>query len=96
MGDLLIRNIPEALRSDIESLARKRGQSLSETAREALRAGIEAASARDKDIEPLPAGERLRSIFAGVFDTEEEADEFAEILVEARRNAFGRPVPEPE
>lgn len=96
MGDLLIRNISDALRADIESLARKRGQSLSDTAREALRAGIVAVGNRDAVAKAAPAGERLRAIFAGAFESNEEADEFQRNLDQVRRGDFGRPIPDPE
>ena len=43
MGDLLIRNIAEALRADLDRLADETGQSLSETAKAALRDGVDHA-----------------------------------------------------
>ena len=48
MGDLLIRNISEALKRDIAAAADKAGRSLSDEAKELLRKGLIA----DKDIKP--------------------------------------------
>ncbi|MDI6025525.1 plasmid stabilization protein [Corticibacterium sp. UT-5YL-CI-8] len=94
MGDLLIRNIPEALRADIAALARRKGQSLSEAAREALRTGVAAAGKAAEDSDRLPAGDQLRAIFAGVFVNDDEAEAFQKELEAMRRNDIGRPVPE--
>ncbi|MBD0413359.1 ribbon-helix-helix protein, CopG family [Oryzicola mucosus] len=94
MGDLLIRNIPEALRADIEALARRKGQSLSEAAREALRAGVAAVGKATEENDRLPAGDRLKAIFAGVFESDDEAEAFQKELEAMRRNDIGRPVPD--
>ena len=93
MGDLLIRNVPSAVRSDIQRLADETGQSLSDTAREALRAGVDAMSKRQAEEATTPPGQRLRQIFSGVFETDEEFEEFQRILDGVRRSP-GRPVPE--
>jgi plasmid stability protein len=46
MGDLLIRNIADALKTDLDALADRTGRSLSETAKEVLRDGVEIAKKR--------------------------------------------------
>lgn len=96
MGDLLIRNIPDALRSDIERLAKAKGSSLSQTAREALRLGVEAANKADAETSKLRPGDQLMAIFHGADATDEERELFAEIMdeIEAeRKRDFGRPLP---
>ena len=93
MGDLLIRNISNALKSDIERLARSSGRSLSDTAQEALRAGVEVISKRQSERSPIPPGQKLRELFSGVFETDEEFEEFQNVMEEVRR-APGRPIPD--
>jgi plasmid stability protein len=91
MGDMLIRDIPEPLKHEIEQAARKGGQSLSGKAIDLLRKGMVA----EKEAKPGPglsAWDAIRSAFAA-----ENAigDEFSEIMdeIEAdRKRDFGRPV----
>lgn len=95
MGDLLIRNIADALKADLDELAGRTGHSLSDTAKEALREGVDQAKRRLSSNEAeLPLGQRLKAIFEGVFDTQEEAEEFHRYLEEQRKNDFGRPLPD--
>ena len=89
MGDLLIRNISDALKRDIAAAADRAGRSLSDEAKELLRKGLIA----DSDIKPAEgsAYEVLRAAFGA---DEGSGDEFAAILdeVEAeRKRDFGRP-----
>ena len=93
MGDLLIRNISKAVRSDIERLAENSGKSLSDTAREALRAGVEAMSKRQAEKAGTPPGQRFKEIFSSVFETDGEFEEFQQALDEVRRGP-SRPVPD--
>ena len=95
MGDLLIRNIAEALKADLDMLADRKGQSLSEAAKEALRDGIELAKGRLASSEDrLPLGQRLKAIFEGAFETQEEADEFHNYLEAQRKAGSNRPLPD--
>lgn len=95
MGDMLIRGIPEPLKSDIARAANKEGTSLSAKAIELLRKGIIA----EKEAKPtagLSAWDQLRSVFAAHGAI---GDEFAEIMgeIEAeRKRDFGRPLPDIE
>jgi plasmid stability protein len=90
MGDMLIRNIPEPLKREIEQAAHKGGQSLSGKAIDLLRKGMVA----EREASPEPgrsAWDAIRSAFAA-----ENAigDEFAKIMdeIEAdRKRDFGRP-----
>ena len=95
MGDLLIRNVAEALKADLERLAKETGQSLSETAKVALGEGVKIARKRQvSDRRKLPLGQRLRAIFEGTFDSEREADEFHRYLDQQRKNSVPRPLPD--
>lgn len=94
MGDLLIRNIPDALKADLQKLADKKGQSLSKAAQEALRAGLAAAAQQHGKTDALPPGDRLREIFAGAFESDAEAEEFRKALDDVRKSDFGRPPPD--
>lgn len=93
MGDLLIRNVSDAVKANIRELAQTARMSLSDIARLALTAGIEPARrqiAAERDLPP--PGEHLRQLFAGAFQTDEEAAEFRQILEEVRHGPE-RPLP---
>ena len=95
MGDLLIRNVAEALKTDLDQLADRTGQSLSDTAKEALREGVNLAKRRlASDAYKLPLGQRLQAAFAGTFETQDEAEEFHRYLDEQRKKDTGRPLPD--
>ncbi len=91
MGDLLIRNIPEAVKQEIAEAAKARGQSLSDKAVDLLQKGLIAE--RSDDTAPKgSAWESLRTVFEsqGALD-----GGFAEVMEEVealRKRDFGRPV----
>ncbi|WP_428427214.1 FitA-like ribbon-helix-helix domain-containing protein [Pararhizobium sp.] len=89
MGDLLIRNISDALKRDIAAAADRTGRSLSDEAKELLRRGLIAES----DIKPVE--ESAYDVLRAAFGADEGlGDDFAAILdeVEAeRKKDFGRP-----
>lgn len=63
MGDLLIRNVPEALKSDLERHAARSGRTLDVAVVEALRAGLSVFAENGRPREPsLPPGQRLIQI----------------------------------
>lgn len=68
MGNLLIRNLDDGLKSQLQDSARLNGRSLSEEAIVLLRRSL-AAMTDDKG---SSAGERLRAILGDVYWTEEE------------------------
>ncbi|MEW6629652.1 MAG: plasmid stabilization protein [Pseudomonadota bacterium] len=89
MGDMLIRNIPEPLKHEIEDAARLAGQSLSGKAIDLLRKGI-VAEKKVESKQDLCAWDAIRS----AFEVENAVDDgFAEIMneIEAERKGdFGR------
>ncbi|WP_287319021.1 plasmid stabilization protein [Mesorhizobium sp.] len=89
MSDMLIRNIPEPLKREIEQAARKSGQSLSGKAIALLREGMVAE--RQARLEPgLSAWDAIRATFAA---ENAVGDEFAKVMneIEAeRKRDFGR------
>lgn len=93
MGDLLIRNVPEHLKKQLELAARREGTSLSAKSIDLLRRSLaeEVASAA---VPPLSAWDVLRPImYVEGLDT--EAEEFAKIMEEIeaeRKRDFGRPI----
>ncbi len=91
MGDLLIRNIPEAVKLEIAEAARERGQSLSDMAVDLLQKGLLAKRSDDS----APKGSAWETLRA-VFESQGAVDgEFAEVLEEVealRKRDFGRPV----
>jgi plasmid stability protein len=93
MGDLLIRDIPEALKQKIEKVARRDGQSLSAKTIDLLRTSLLAEQENGK--KPfVSAWDVLRPI---MYDgNDEEAEAFAKIMEEVeaeRKRDFGRPLP---
>lgn len=93
MTDLLIRNIPEHLKSDISRRAKESGRSLSEEAKALLRKGLLAGAER-----PLPAGETaydaIRRAFAGINLSDYDHAELMRGVGEGRKD-MGRPVADP-
>lgn len=96
MGDLLIRNIPEGLKREIELMAKRDGQSLSVKSIDLLRKSTLA----EKDAANKPfesAWDVLRPI---LYDgNAEEAEKFVKIMEEIeaeRKRDFGRPLPDLE
>lgn len=91
MSDMLIRDIPEPLKREIEQAARKAGQSLSGKAIDLLRKGI-VAEREAKPEQAVSAWDAIRSAFTAENAT---GDEFARMMgeIEAdRKRDFGRPV----
>lgn len=93
MGDLLIRNIPEALKRGLEDAAKRDGQSLSAKSIDLLRTSLSAEQASPE--KPfVSAWDVLRPILYQGDDDEAEA--FSKIMdeIEAeRKRDFGRPPP---
>lgn len=71
MGDLLIRDIPEAMKRQLQESAQRNGRSLSEEAIEIMRRqiAVERSSAS--------AGERLRALIGGERLSDDELDAIA-------------------
>jgi plasmid stability protein len=90
MGDLLIRNVPEAMKRDIAERAERNGNSLSDEMKSLLRKAMADHDAEEKPVRS--AWESLQEVFAPL--TAEEKDEFAKIMEEIeaeRKKDFGRP-----
>jgi len=90
MGDLLIRNVPQSLKRDLQESARRAGRSLSEEVKRRLqKPGEDGAERRTFG----NAGhENLSEIFSGI--PLEEREEFSRIMdeIEAeRKRDLGRP-----
>lgn len=89
MGDLLIRNISEAMKRDIAEAAQRSGHSLSDEAKELLREALQ-KKAEEKP-RTLSAYEAIRAAFVSENAVD---DEFAAIMEEIeaeRKKDFGRP-----
>lgn len=92
MGDLLIRDIPEPLKKEIEQAAKKNGQSLSTRAMDLLRKGI--VVEREGKSEPgLSAWDAIRSAFASEGELDDEYSKIMNEIEAARKRDFGRPLP---
>lgn len=92
MGDLLIRNIPEALKADLATRAAKSGRSLSEEAKSLLRQSLDERYERKPE---QNAYDMIRSAFveADALMSDEEHRDFLSAIEEGRQD-MGRPVPD--
>ncbi|MDM9626187.1 plasmid stabilization protein [Rhizobium sp. S152] len=91
MGDLLIRNISDAMKRDIALRAEKNGNSLSDEAKNLLQKAM--VSTPGTDAPARSALDGFREIFSPL--TDDEREEFAKIMddIEAeRKKDFGRPL----
>jgi plasmid stability protein len=97
MGDLLIRNIPDALKRDLEAAAARDGRSLSAKSIDLLRKSL--ASERGGGETPAAsAWDVLRPILYRP-GNDAEAEDFVRIMEEIeadRKRDFGRPLPDLE
>jgi len=94
MGDLLIRNMPDALKAGLAKKAEQNGRSLSEEAKARLRQSL--LDDADTAIRPKRnAYDALRSIFVeeDALLSDEEHAEFMRAIEESRKD-IGRPVPD--
>ena len=94
MGDMLIRNIPEALKREIEQLASRDGLSLSAKSIDLLRNSLVAERESRKE-RFVSAWDALRPIM--YHGDDEEAEAFGRIMEEVeaeRKSDFGRPLPD--
>jgi plasmid stability protein len=95
MGDLLIRNIPDAMKRDIAARAERNGNSLSEEAKELLRKGM----VTTESSEAQNGASAFDSIRRAFLDADASGDEFAKIMDEIegeRKTDFGRPIEDEE
>lgn len=94
MGDLLVRNIPEDLRDALKTRASMHNRSVSDEAKSLLEKALQRVEPEDekKFVSLWDAFQETRREFSL---TEDEHQEFARILEEARK-APDREVPESE
>ena len=94
MGDLLVRNIPEDLRDALKTRASMHNRSVSDEAKSLLEKALQTVDPEDekKFVSLWDAFQETRREFSL---TEDEHQEFARILEEARK-APDREVPESE
>ncbi|PDT01155.1 plasmid stabilization protein [Rhizobium chutanense] len=71
MGDLLIRDVPDAMKRQLQESAQRNGRSLSEEAIEIIRRQIAAERSG------APAGQRLRSLMGGERLSDDEVEAIA-------------------
>jgi antitoxin FitA len=86
MGDILIRNIPDRLKEDVQNAARKSGRSISEEAKLLIEKGlrVETMSAPG-DAEA--AYNRMREAFLGAQMDDDEHLEFHDVI---RKSKYAR------
>lgn len=91
MGDLLIRNIPEHLKKELERAAKRDGQSLSAKSIDLLRRSLaEDTAAPEKPF--VSAWDALRSAFVEHDAVDDEYSKIMDEIEAERKRDFGRPV----
>ena len=92
MGDLLIRDVPDAIKQDLLARANKSGRSLSEETKHVISRGLSAEEIEPSESAGGAFAESLLRLFADIPD--EEKQQFSEIMDEIedqRKKDFGRP-----
>lgn len=92
MGDLLVRDIPDAIKQDLVARARKSGRSLSDEAAHMISKGLAADESKPAEDSGRNFVDDLLCLFADIPD--EERQQFSEIMdeiEEQRKKDFGRP-----
>lgn len=92
MGDLLLRGVPDAIKTELTEIAKADGQSLSQKAIDVLRKGMAAERLEQEKEQPRNAWDMLRSAFEMEGPV---TGEFAAIMdeIEAQnKRDFGRPI----
>ena len=87
MPDLLIRNLPDDMKRDIELKAKESGRSLSEQAKRLLAQALEAEKPK-KGFATM-----VREAYSDCLITDEEHDELWGEIERERKSNFGRPLP---
>lgn len=88
MGDILIRDIPDAMKAGLSRSASKNGRSLSDEAKDRLRVSLET------EPEGMPAMNAFDAIRSAFIDAGGGDGEFAKIMDEIEAESkkdFGRP-----
>ncbi|EBX4816962.1 plasmid stabilization protein [Salmonella enterica subsp. enterica serovar Newport] len=95
MGDMLLRGVPDAIKTELKQFASESGKSLSETAVDVLRKGIAARKA-DRDKPRQSAWDLLRaaSVESEAIDHDGEYVRIMDEIEAERKRDFGRPVPD--
>jgi antitoxin FitA len=97
MGNLLIRDLPPALKEEISVAANSNGRSISDEVKFRLRRDSQ-TSEREKASQGKSSGaglyDQMRAIFHGVFETDAEFEEFERDLERIRKDDFSRPPPD--
>ncbi|MBB3351985.1 plasmid stability protein [Rhizobium sp. BK049] len=89
MGDLLIRNISDAMKRDIAEAAQRSGNSLSDEAKELLREALQRKA--EAKAEPMSAYEAIRAAFVSENAVDDEIVAVMKEVEAARKKDFGRP-----
>jgi plasmid stability protein len=90
MGDLLIRGIPDPLKREIESAAKKKGRSLSAQAIDLLRKGVVAEKKEASSASGISAWSVIRQAVEAEAGVDEEFVEVLTSIERERKRDFGR------
>jgi antitoxin FitA len=92
VGDLLVRNIPDAVKQNLIARANKSGRSLSDETKYVIAKGLATEESKPAENSGKDFADSLLSLFADIPD--EEKALFSEIMDEVeeqRKKDFGRP-----
>jgi antitoxin FitA len=93
MGNVLIRDFPPALKAEISKAANSNGRSISEEVKFRLRRDSQ-SSAKSEPKSGAELYEQTRAVMQGIFESDEEVNEFERVIEESRKSDFGRPPPD--
>ncbi len=92
MGDLLLRNIPDAVKQNLIARANKAGRSLSDEAKYVIAKGLATEESRPAENSGKDFADSLLSLFADIPDEEKQLfSEIMDEIEEQRKKDFGRP-----
>ncbi len=93
MSNVLIRDLPPALKAEISKAANSNGRSISEEVKFRLRRDSQ-VSAQSEPKSGAQMYDEIRAVMQGIFETDAEYEEFHRELENIRKNDFARPPPD--
>jgi plasmid stability protein len=92
VGDLLVRNIPDAVKQNLIARANKSGRSLSDEAKHVIAKGLATEERKPAENSGKDFADSLLSLFADIPDEEKQLfSEIMDEIEEQRKKDFGRP-----
>ena len=93
MGDILIRDMPEGLKRDVQHSARRAGRSVSDELKRLIRRGLAAETATPQQ-DAVSIYHQMRNVFSGVQLDDADHDRLIEAVETGRRAGLEREPPD--